>query len=111
VPGPGQYSIGKRSDISQTSQPKNRVKLRGLKEGLERRPITNQQQRSRCKSHEGSVVFDTKEKRFREKGLATYFHQHGTSKQVGPGSYCKHSSFVKQSFNMSVEQPQLPMRH
>lgn len=110
MPGPGQYTVGNRSDISYTSQPKNRVKLRGLKEGLERRPVTNHQQRSRSKSHEGSVVFDTKEKRFREKGLTTYFHQHGTSKQVGPGSYVKHSSFVKQSFNMSVEQPHVPVR-
>jgi len=52
-------------------------------------------------------VFDTKEKRFREKGPGTYFHQHGTNKNVGPGTYQKHNSFVKQSFNMSIEQAQV----
>lgn len=55
------------------------------------------------------IVFDTTDKRFKNKGLGTYIHQHGTNKNVGPGSYMNaENSMVKKTFNMSMEQRNPP---
>jgi len=51
------------------------------------------------------IVFDTTERRFKQKGLTTHFHQHGTNMHVGPGTYgSREGSMMKKSFNMSMEQ-------
>jgi len=51
-------------------------------------------------------VFDSQERRFKQKGLSTYIHQHGTSQTVGPGSYLQgNNPFLKKTFNMSMEAP------
>lgn len=78
---------------------------------LNSRPITNQV-RSRLKSQGGDreVVFDTTDVRFKDKGMNSYVHQGGTNMNIGPGSYVnRDNSFLKKSFNMSVEQRYLPV--
>jgi hypothetical protein len=67
------------------------------------RPTTFEGARSKSggRSHRQSIVFDSTEKRFKQKGLTTYIHQHGTNNNVGPGSYALKNMLLKKSFNMS----------
>lgn len=72
------------------------------------RPGTFQGPRGKSQSQKASLkssaVFDCQEKRFKERGLATYQHQKGTKANVGPGSYVNmENSMIKKSFNMSME--------
>jgi len=50
------------------------------------------------------VVFDTTERRFKNRGITSYFHQGSTQPVIGPGSYGNlENSLIKKSYNMSVE--------
>ena len=49
-------------------------------------------------------MFDTSEKRFRPKAMASIYHQTGTQAIIGPGSYVNtDNSFIKKSYNMCME--------
>ena len=51
-----------------------------------------------------SVVFNTSEKRFKGKGMTSFYHGGQTQPVVGPGSYINNEgSMIKKSFNMSME--------
>merc|ERR1712046_245080 len=81
IPGPGQYKGP-------------------LPEG--ERPKTFSQPRN--KNLKYSVVFDTTERRFKNKGQTSYFHLGSTHPTIGPGSYGNlENSLIKKSYNMSVE--------
>ena len=83
IPGPGQYVEG------QQVQPIDR-------------PKTFSQPRN--KNLKYSVVFDTTERRFKNRGITSYFHQGSTQPVIGPGSYGNlENSLIKKSYNMSVE--------
>lgn len=78
IPGPGQYQDNK--DRPRTfSQPRN-------------------------KTMKFQVVFDTTERRFKNRGITSYLHQGSTQPTIGPGSYGNlENSMIKKSYNMSVE--------
>jgi hypothetical protein len=66
------------------------------------RPNTYSQPRN--KNLKYAVVFNTCEKRFKNKGINSYIYQPGTTQVVGPGSYINNeNSMLKKSFNMSME--------
>ncbi len=66
------------------------------------RPQTFSQPRNRHLKY--AVVFNTCEKRFKNKGQNSYIYQPGTNMNIGPGSYLSNeNSMVKKSFNMSME--------
>ena len=51
-----------------------------------------------------AVVFDSTEKRFKQKGMQSFYHAGSTAPILGPGSYVNTvNSLVKKSFNMSME--------
>jgi hypothetical protein len=63
----------------------------------------NQPHRNKNLKYAG-VVFNTSEKRFRPKGIASIYHGTGTQAIIGPGSYVNtDNSMIKKSFNMSME--------
>lgn len=100
VPGPGQYPQKPLAEIATTSQPKNKTRA-----ARQTRPGTFQQPRTKSQTLKSSLaVFDSQEKRFKQRGLQTYNLQAGTNQQVGPGSYGNlENSMIKKSFNMSME--------
>ena len=76
MPGPGKYQEG--------------------------RPQTDNQPRN--KNMKYAVVFNSCERRFKNRGFNSYVYQPGTAAVVGPGSYISNeNSMVKKSFNMSME--------
>lgn len=85
IPGPGQYTDGQGNPLQ-----------------IDNRPKTFSQPRN--KNLKYSVVFDTTERRFKNRGITSYFHQGSTQPVIGPGSYGNlENSLIKKSYNMSVE--------
>ena len=78
VPGPGQYASN------------------------DARPRTYGQPRNKHLKY--AVVFNTCEKRFKNKGYNSYINCTGTAPVIGPGAYgSNENSMLKKSFNMSME--------
>ncbi len=71
-------------------------------ESAAERPKTFNQPRN--KNLKYSVVFDSTERRFKTKGISSFYHQGSTQPVIGPGSYVNmENSMLKKSYNMSVE--------
>ena len=87
VPGPGKYDQG--------------LLVTGTNGDLSR-PGTYSQPRNRHLKY--AVVFNTCERRFKNKGFNSYIHQPGTGQALGPGAYISNeNSMIKKSYNMSME--------
>ncbi len=87
IPGPGKYE-----DLSVVG---NNTQVAG-------RPSTFNQPRNKHLKY--AVVFNTCERRFKNKGINSYIYQPGTNQQIGPGAYITtENSMIKKSFNMSME--------
>jgi hypothetical protein len=84
IPGPGQYHSASNSATGFPSRPKTFNQQRGNKQM--------------------AVVFDSTEKRFKQKGMQSFYHAGSTAPILGPGSYVNTAnSLIKKSFNMSME--------
>lgn len=81
VPGPGQYQERRSTG---------------------NRPRTFNQPRNKHLKY--AVVFDTCERRFKQKGQNSFYHGGSTQPVVGPGSYVNmDNSMIKKSYNMTME--------
>lgn len=68
----------------------------------EKRPKTMNNPRNKALKY--AVVFNSSERRFRPKGMASIYKQTGTQPVIGPGAYVNtENSFIKKSYNMSME--------
>ena len=84
VPGPGKYD-GQDLVVQGNS-----------------RPGTFSQPRNKHLKY--AVVFNTCERRFKNKGFNSYIYQPSTNMAIGPGAYISNeNSMIKKSYNMSME--------
>lgn len=89
VPGPGKYEDAQ-------------LAITGTNSRVGSRPSTFSQPRNRHLKY--AVVFNTCERRFKNKGQNSYIYQPGTNQNIGPGAYISNeNSMIKKSFNMSME--------
>ena len=59
---------------------------------------------SRSQTRERKAVFSSQERRFKQKGLNSFYHAGATQPIVGPGSYITtDGSLMRKTFNMSME--------